>query len=85
MLNIKVWSMALGTFLAVSFTLCVVGGLVLPGLPIRHVTLEAVLPGFVWISPGAFLLGLIESFFFGVYTGVVFVPLHNAFVRRWNR
>jgi hypothetical protein len=85
MLNIKVWMMALGCFLAMSFTLCVVGGLVAPGLPIRHVALQTLLPGFVWISPGAFLLGLVESFLYGVYAGLVFVPLHNLFARRWSR
>lgn len=85
MLNIRAWTMALGCFLAVSFIFCVVGGLIAPGLPIKHVTLEAVLPGFVWISPGAFLLGLVESFLFGAYAAIVFVPLHNAFARRWGR
>lgn len=85
MLNIKVWTMALGCFLATSFTLCVVGGLIAPGLPIKHVTLETLLPGFVWISPGAFLLGFVESFLYGIYAGLVFVPLHNLFARRWGR
>lgn len=84
MLNIKIWTMALGSFLAVSFTLCVFGGLIMPGLPVKHVTLEAVLPGFVWISPSAFFLGLVESFLFGIYAGLVFVPLHNFFARRWQ-
>ena len=84
MLNIKVWTLALGSFMALSFILCVIGGLVAPGLPIKHVTLQAVLPGFVWISPEAFLLGLAESFLFGVYVGLVFVPLHNFFARRLN-
>lgn len=84
MLNMKVWTLALGSFLAVSFTLCVIGGLIAPGLPIKHTTLEAVLPGFVWISPSAFIIGLVESFFFGAYAGVVFVPLHNYFAGRWQ-
>ena len=85
MLNLKVWTLSLGSFLAVSFVLCVLGGIAAPGLPIKHVTLEAVLPGFVWISPGAFLLGLVESYLFGVYAGLVFVPLHNFFARRSER
>ena len=85
MLNLKVWTMSLGSFLTVSFVLCVLGGLAAPGLPIKHVVLEAVLPGFVWISPGAFLLGLVESFLFGVYAGLVFVPLHNFFARPSHR
>ena len=84
MLNVKVWALALGSFLAVSFVLCVLGGLIAPDLPITHRTLEAVLPGFVWISPGAFILGLVEMFLFGVYAGIVFVGLHNFFARRSN-
>jgi len=34
--------------------------------------LESVLPAFHWISIGAFL-GLIESFLWGAYIGLVFV------------
>lgn len=82
MLSIKAWTLALGSFLAVSFTLCVLGGLIAPGLPIKHQALETLLPGFIWISPGAFALGLVESFLYGVYSALVFVPLHNLFARR---
>ena len=84
MLSIKVWTMSLGSFLAISFIICVLGGVITPGLPITHRTLELVLPGFVWISPGAFTLGLVESFLFGAYAGLLFVPLHNFFARWWH-
>ena len=84
MLNIKVWTMSLGIFLAISFTLCVLGGVIAPGLPIPHQTLELVLPRFVWISPGAFVLGLAETFLFGLYAGLLFVLLHNFFASRWD-
>lgn len=84
MLNLKVWTMSLGCWLATTFTLCVLGAILAPGLPITHRTLELVLPGFTWISPGAFVLGLIESFLLGVYAGLVFVPIHNVFWRRWD-
>ena len=84
MLNIKVWTMSLGSFLAISFTLCVLGGLIAPDLPIAHEKLEVLLPGFVWISPGAFVLGLVESFLYGAYAGLLFVPLHNFFARWWH-
>ena len=40
------------------------------------------LPGFRWLTPGAFVLGLIESFAFGVYVGVVFTPIYNWVARR---
>jgi 2TM family of unknown function (DUF5676) len=37
------------------------------------------LPGFTWLNWSSFFLGLVESFFYGVYTGLVFAPLYNAF------
>lgn len=83
MLNLKVWSMSSGCFMAISFVICVVGGLIAPSLPIPHQMLE-VLPGFVWISPAAFVLGLVETFAFGLYAGLLFVLLHNFFASYWN-
>ena len=79
MLNLKVWTMSLGCWMAISFTICVVGGVLAPGLPIPHRTLELLLPGFIWVSPGMFVLGLAESFLYGVYVGLLFVSLHNFF------
>ncbi len=46
MLNIRVWIATLAVWTGVSFTLCVLGGVLAPGLPIRHQTLELLLPGF---------------------------------------
>lgn len=40
---------------------------------------EAVLPGFTWLTPGSLVLGLVEVFLYGVYVGLVFVPLFNSF------
>lgn len=79
MINTKIWMFTLGSFLAISFTICALGAWLMPNLPIRHQTLEAVLPGFVWISPGMFLLGLVESAFFGLAAGFLFATLHNFF------
>lgn len=84
MLNIKVWATTVGCWMAVSFTLCVLGGVIAPGLPIPHRTLELLLPGFVWISPGAFVLGLVESVVYGMYAALLFVVFHNFFARRWT-
>lgn len=84
MLNMKVWTMSLGCWMGISFTICVVGGVLAPSLPIPHRTLELLLPGFRWISPGMYALGLAESFLYGAYTGLLFVPLHNYFAGRWN-
>ena len=82
MLNMKLWTVTLGCWMAISFTFCVLGGVVAPGLPIPHRTLELLLPGFTWISLGAFALGLVETFLFGVYAGWLFVVIHNLFARR---
>jgi 2TM family of unknown function (DUF5676) len=84
MLNRKVWALTLGCWMAISFTICVIGGVVAPGLPIPHRTLELLLPGFVWVSPGSFVVGILETFLFGVYAEVLFVSLHNVFARRWG-
>ena len=84
MLNIKVWAMSLGCWMAATFTICVLGGVIAPGLPIPHRTLELLLPGFTWISMGSFVLGFVETFLYGVYAGLLFVPLHNFFARRWS-
>lgn len=84
MLNLKVMSWSLGIFAAVSFVLCVIYGLIVP--PSLHMgrALEAVLPAFKWLTFSGFVLGLFESFFYGVYVGLVFVPIHNALSRRWS-
>lgn len=47
-----------------------------------HGFLELVLPGFTWLSGWSFLLGLVESFLFGVYFGAVYVPIHNFVLKR---
>jgi hypothetical protein len=40
--------------------------------------------GFAWLSVGSFFIGLAESFLYGVYVGLVYVPLYNVFHRRWE-
>ncbi len=84
MLNLKVVSWSLGIFAAVSFVLCVIYGLIVP--PSLHMVgaLEAVLPAFTWLTVPGFLLGLLESFLYGAYAGLVYVPIHNALTRRWG-
>jgi len=85
MLNTRILTWALGLFGAVSFIVCVLYGLIVPE-PL-HMTpwLEQVLPGFRWLSVSGFLIGLAESFLYGVYAGLVFSALYNALWRRWGR
>lgn len=84
MLNIKIVSWSLGLFTAVSFVLCVVYGLIVPPSLRMAPFLEMVLPAFKWLTIWGFFLGLIESFLYGAYVGLVFVPIHNALARRWG-
>jgi len=83
MLNIKVTTWSLGTFTAFSFILCIIYGLVTPQSIHMHQFLENVLPAFKWLTFGGFILGLIESFLWGVYAGLVFVPIYNFFFKKW--
>ena len=77
MLRIKTVSLSLGLTFAVSFVICVLWGLLLPEQLHMHEFLQYVLPGFTWISFGSAVLGLVESFLFGVYFGVVYAPIYN--------
>jgi len=77
MLNIKIAAWSLGIFTAFSFLLCVLYGLVTPQSLHMHQFLEIVLLVFTWLTVGGFFLGLIESFLWGAYIGLVFVPIYN--------
>lgn len=85
MLNMRVVSWALGCFMAISFIVCVIYGLIVPQSLHPSQVLEAVLPAFKWLTFGGFVLGLIESFLYGAYAGIVFVPVYNVFMRRWGK
>lgn len=84
MLDTKVFTWALALFGAVTYLVCIVYGLLVPAS--LHMTgfLEQVLPGFRWLTPLSFLVGLAESFLYGAYAGLVFTPIHNALWRRWG-
>ena len=85
LLKIKVVSWSLGIFFAISFILCVLYGLVVPErLHGMKTFLEMALPAFSWLTPGGFILGLVESFLYGAYTGIVFVPIYTFIGRKWG-
>lgn len=84
MLNTRVVTWSLGLFGAVTFVTCILYGLIVPES--LHMTgfLAQVLPGFQWLTPVGFVIGLVESFLYGVYAGLVFCPIYNALSRRWG-
>ena len=82
-LDWKVLGFAAGTFLAVSYVLCVAYDSIFSQQ--MYKAWVELLPGFVWITWGSFFLGLIETFIYGIYFGLVFAPLYNFFlVKVWK-
>ena len=80
-MKIKPLGQALSIFLTMTFTLCIAWGLVTPASLHMHAAWESLLPGFSFISVPGFFLGLIESYLYGWYIALVFVPLYNYFNR----
>ena len=80
-LSLKVMTVATGLFGAVMFVACVVYGLLVPAFH-NAALLEAVLPGFHWLTPGSLLFGVVETFLYGAFAGLVFGWLYNAVSRR---
>ncbi|MCO6414526.1 MAG: hypothetical protein J5I92_17465 [Thiogranum sp.] len=68
-------------FLAITFTLCVAFDLLFPAHAMYEAW-QALLPGFAWLSWRSFFLGLIESYGYGWYFALVWVPIHNVFAAR---
>jgi len=79
----KVVGFSLGSFLSFTFVLCVVFDLLFPEQAMYEAW-RRLLPGFKWLSWGSFFLGLVESFLYGVYFGLVFAPLYNFFNMRFE-
>ena len=83
-LNIRVVTWSLGVFSLFSYVVCIAYGLIVPER--LHMTqfLEITLPGFEWLTPLGFIIGLVESFLYGVYAGLVYTPIYNFFQRKWG-
>ncbi len=84
-LNIRVVTWSLAVFTMTTYLVCIVYGLIVPAG--MHMTqfLEITLPGFTWLTAPGFLIGLVESFLYGAYTGLVFTPIYNYFHKTWGR
>lgn len=76
-LDWKVVGSAMAGFLVVSYLLCV-GYDLMFGQEMYRAWVQ-LLPGFVWISWGSFLLGLLEVVVYGYFFGMVFAPFYNLF------
>ena len=74
---------ALSLFFAITFLICVAFDLLFPDYAMYE-TWAGLLPGFVWLTPTGFAIGLIESFLYGWYVALIFGGLYNALVARWR-
>ncbi len=83
-LNIRVVTWSLATFTLLSFVVCVLYGLIVPERLHMVQFLEIVLPGFKWLTLGGFFIGLLESFLYGVYAGLVYTPIYNFYQQKWG-
>lgn len=71
------WATSL--FIAITYTLCVGFDLLLPEQAMYGAWIK-LLPGFHWLTWQSFLLGLVESFGYGWYLALIWVPLYNVFL-----
>jgi hypothetical protein len=83
-LSIPAVGHAASVFLAVTFVLCVAFDLAFPSHAMFKVW-QDLLPGFQWISWGSFFLGLVESYAFGWYVALIWVPVYNVALLRKAR
>ena len=72
---------SLSLFLLVSYLLCVGWGSVTPSSLHMHPAWQDLLPGFEFETLTGFLIGLVESYLYGWYIALLFVPLFNFFNR----
>ena len=72
---------ALSLFLAVTYLVCIAFDLIFPGYAMYQ-TWSGLLPGFVWLTPLGFIVGLVESFLYGWYAALIFGGLFNAIANR---
>jgi hypothetical protein len=75
---------ATSLFLAITFVVCVGFDLLFPAHAMYQ-SWQHLLPGFQWISWKSFFLGAIESYGYGWYVALIWVPLYNVFAARGNR
>ena len=72
---------ATSLFLAITYTLCIAFDLLFPEMAMYESWLK-LLPGFKWLTWQDLLLGLVESYGYGWYFALIWVPFYNLAVSR---
>lgn len=80
-ISLKAAGHASSLFLVITFSLCVAFDLLFPAHAM-YGSWQKLLPGFEWISLGSFCLGLIESYGYGWYITLIWVPIYNVSLGR---
>ena len=73
---------SLSLLLLITYLLCIGFGLLAPAELRMYEAWAPLLPGFEWLTWSGFLLGLVESYLYGWYIALVFVPLYRWFSSR---
>ena len=80
-ISLMAFGHATSLLLAITFIVCVVFDLIFP----EHAMYRAwqdLLPGFEWISWSSFFIGLTESYAYGWYFTLIWVPIYNVLAGR---
>lgn len=75
-LSVVAVGQATSIFLALTYVLCVAFDLIFPGHTMYQAW-EKLLPGFEWLTLHGFFIGLLESYAYGWYFAIIWVPLYN--------
>jgi len=71
------FALSLGIFLMIALAACLLFALVVPEGGLHRPWLQF-FPGFDW-NPVGIVVALVESFFYGFVSGIVFAPIFNLF------
>lgn len=82
-LPLMAFGIATCLFFAISFVLCVGYDMVFPQYAM-HQAWAPLMPGFTWLNWRGFLVGLADSFAYGLYVTLIFVPLFNFFAVKFE-
>jgi hypothetical protein len=78
-ISLRAAGLATSLFLAIAYVLCVAFDLLFPSHAMYQVWLK-LLPDFEWLTWRSFLLGLVESYGYGWFIALIWVPLYNVFL-----
>ena len=81
--RISLWAVGHATSLmiVITFSICVAFDLLFPEMAMYKSWMN-LLPGFEWLTWKSFFLGLVESYGYGWYFSLVWVPIYNVIAVR---